>query len=386
MSTNQRENERMERKLAKKRKRQKIAWIAIILVIIALLVMKLCEIDFSSIGDKSESSVSVTGGGAFPFKLQSGEDLGFGVFSDNIYALNGSAFTVIGEADGRELLSVEHGYANPIVETAGSYCVLYDQGSGAYMLCSKKNQIYENKSDNSILCADVSDSGCVLLCTTSDTARCVIKLYNKSLDEKFSYDIADGFVTSVAVDGRGSRIAFAVVSSENARFKTTVYTMNTDDEAPRAQFVYSSSVLDLEFKSTDLYIVGTDFVSTVSSLKNETKVFEEGNVSTVSHCFNSSGNLVYAYTDYEGAGETSVAYVKPSGNVTAVTVISGRVKDITASSSRVSVLTDSSVFSYKISSGEQLQSFEVDDSYTSIQQMSSKIFAKRGTNIELIQE
>lgn len=386
MSTNQRENERMERKLAKKRKRQKIAWIAIILVIIALLVMKLCEIDFSSIGDKSNSPVSVTGEEAFPFELESGEDFGFGVFSDNIYALNADAFTVIGEADGRELLSVEHGYANPIVETAGSYCVLYDQGSGAYMLCSKKNQIYENKSDNSILCADVSDSGSVLLCTTSDTARCVIKLYNTSLDEKFSYDIADGFVTSVAVDGRGSRIAFAVVSSENARFKTTVYTMNTDDEAPRAQFVYSSSVLDLEFKSTDLYIVGTDFVSTVSSLKNETKVFEEGSVSTVSHCFNSSGNLVYAYTDYEGAGETSLVCVKPSGNVTEITVVSGRVKDITASSSRLSALTDSGIISYKISSGEQLQAFEVDDSYTSIQQMSSKIFAKHGTNIELIQE
>ena len=143
MSTNQRENERMERKLAKKRKRQKIAWIAIILVIIALLVMKLCEIDFSSIGDKSDSPVSVTGEEAFPFELESGEDFGFGVFSDNIYALNADAFTVIGEADGRELLSVEHGYANPIVETSGSYCVLYDQGTGAYMLCSKKNQIYE---------------------------------------------------------------------------------------------------------------------------------------------------------------------------------------------------------------------------------------------------
>ena len=100
MSTNQRENERMERKLAKKRKRQKIAWIAIILVIIALLVMKLCEIDFSSVGDKSDSPVSVTGEEAFPFELESGEDFGFGVFSDNIYALNADAFTVIGEADG----------------------------------------------------------------------------------------------------------------------------------------------------------------------------------------------------------------------------------------------------------------------------------------------
>ena len=67
-------------------------------------------------------------------------------------------------------------------------------------------------------------------------------------------------------------------------------------------------------------------------------------------------------------------------------MVSGRVKDITASSSRLSALTDSGIISYKISSGEQLQSFEVDDSYTSIQQMSSKIFAKHGTNVELIQE
>lgn len=387
MSTNQRENERNERKLEKKRKRQKIAWIIIILVIIALLVMKLCEIDFSSIGIKGAPSAGAASEqGGFPFELQSGGDSSFGELSDNIYVLNDNSLTVIGRSDAKELLSVQHGYSNPIIETAGSYSVLYDQGAASYMLCSKSEQIYEDKADNIILCADVSDSGSVVICTTSDSAKTSIKLLNKSLNEKFSYDVQDGFVTAVAADSRGSRLAFAVVSSENAAFKTTVYTMNIDDESPRAQFVYYSSVLDLEFKSSDLYVVGADFVSVISSLKNETKVFEQGSASVVSYCFNSSKELVYAYSDYDGSSETKIALVKASGRAEEITSVDSKIKDITASSSHVSVLTSGSVVSYKISNGEETAVYNADDSYTSIQQMSSKIFAKHQTRVELLSE
>lgn len=74
------------------------------------------------------------------------------------------------------------------------------------------------------------------------------------------------------MDSRGSRVAFAAVSSENARFKTVVYTMNVDDTEPRAQFEYTgSSVLELRFSSTDLFVVGNDFVSVIDSLKTENR-------------------------------------------------------------------------------------------------------------------
>ena len=61
------------------------------------------------------------------------------------------------------------------------------------------------------------------------------------------------------------------------------------------------------------------------------------------------------------------------------------IKDITASSSQVTVLTSDEIITYKISNSEVVQRTEVDDSYSSVEQMSSSIFAKHQTLVELIQ-
>ena len=84
--------------------------------------------------------------------------------------------------------------ANPIVETAGSYSLLYDQGGTAYRLDTEKKNVYSDKSDNQLLCAGASESGSVVLCTTSDSAKSNVSVYNKSLKKKMSYDVANGYV------------------------------------------------------------------------------------------------------------------------------------------------------------------------------------------------
>ncbi|MCC8016673.1 MAG: DUF5711 family protein [Clostridiales bacterium] len=384
MADAQRENERIEKKILRKRKRQKTAWIIIAIIIAALLVMRICEIDFSNAGSGSSSSGSSAAG--FPFELYSGADVSFGELGNNIYVLSDTSYTVINPSSGNALQNFEHGYSNPLTKSSGNYSIIYDQGGYSYRLVSSKEVVYDTKSDNAILCADVSSSGNVAVCTTSDDAKSTVTVYNKSSDKKFSFNVTYGYVTSVAIDSRGSRIAFAALNSENAKLKTVVFTMNIDDSSPRAQFEYvSSDIYDLKFSSTDLFVVGSDFISVISSLKNENKVFESGNVNTVSYCFNPSGALVYVYSDYLGS-ENNVAVIKSSGTVSNVAKISAQVKDVSASSSRISVLTDDSVFTYKSSNGELKNTVSVDDSYTYIQHISSKIFTKRQTMVELLNE
>lgn len=389
MSTNQRENERSAKKSEKKRKRQRFAWIAIVIIILALLVMKLYEIDFSSISKKDNSGISnaVSDESRFPYELSDGSDVSFGSVGNCVYSLSETSFTSISPSNADVQLDFDHGFANPVIETSSSYSLLYDQGGNSFRLDSVKNNIYQNKSQNVILCGDVSDSGAVALCTTSDKAKTNITVYAKSLSEKFSYDVSYGYVTAVAVDSRGSRLAFAAVNSENAKLKTIVYTMNLNDEQPRAQFEYiSSDIIDLEFSSSNLYVIGSDFISVISSLKTEKAVYEQGSVNTVSYCFNSSGNLIYVYSDYSESNENSIAVIKPSGKVSEISKVDSGIKDVSASSSSVSVLTGDAVITYKISNGEEKSRIPVEDSLTAIQQMSSKIFGKNQTLIAYLTE
>lgn len=96
--------------------------------------------------------------------------------------------------------------------------------------------------------------------------------------------------------------------------------------------------------------------------------------------------MIYAYSEYSGSAENKIAVVKHNGNVKTVATVDSAVKDISGSSSYISVLTADSVITYKISDSSVKQTYKADDSYTSIKQVSSKVFAKRQTLVELISE
>lgn len=384
MSSEQREKERLERKRKKNKKKRIIAWIIIGIIVAVLLVMRIAEIDFSSIGSGSFSSAGQQTSD-FPFKLTSGSDIYFGSVGNDIAVLENTTYTVLDPSNAEVKINFDHGYANPVIETAGGYSLLYDQGGTSYRLDNDSDNIYQESSQNKILCAGVSDSGTVVLAETSSESLSTVSVYSKSLKQKFSYDVTDGYVTNVAVDSRGSRVAFAVVSSENARFKTVVYTMNVEDKEPRAQFEYTgSSVLDIRFSSTDLFVVGSDFVSVIDSLKTEKAVYEQGTVNTVTYSFASNGNLIYAYTEYSGSAGNNISVVKPSGRTKEVASTDIAVKDVTGNSSRVSVLTAESVVTYKISNSNVLAEYQADDSYSSIQQISDNVYARRQALVELL--
>ncbi len=382
MASEQREKERFERKLKKNKKKRIAAWIVICLVVAALIVMRVAEIDFSSIGGSASSQSQSSG---FPYQLASGSDLYFGSVGNDLCLLEDSTYTVLDSSDAEVKYSFEHGYSNPIVKTAGSYSLLYDQGGVSYRLDTNSENVYQEKTQSSLICADVSDSGTVALATTSDSALSTITVYNKSLKQKFTYDVTAGYVTSVAVDSRGSRVAFAAVSSENARFKTVVYTMNVDDTEPRAQFEYTgSSVLELRFSSTDLFVVGNDFVSVIDSLKTEKQIYEPGTVGLVSYSFTPDGSLIYVYTAYSGSADNNISVVKPSGKVIEVASTDSAVKDVTGSSTRVTILTSESVVTYKISNSKVLAESRVDDSYSSVMQITSDVYARHQAVVELL--
>ena len=94
------------------------------------------------------------------------------------------------------------------------------------------------------------------------------------------------------------------MSSENAEIKSTLYTMNINDAEPKAHIDYNgSAVLDIHFVSSALYVVGSDFVSVVSSLEKESVVYEKGSINTLAYCYNPADYLIIAYSAYDRGGK-----------------------------------------------------------------------------------
>ncbi len=390
MAVNKRENERRKRKEEKNKKRNKTLWILIIIAVAVIVVMKVSEVNFSGLlgGIKNQTDISEkVSDEAFPYKLDSGDKTILSVMGSKLSILNDLSYSVINSSSAQELIKDNHSYANPVIRVSGGYSVIIDQGSNVYRLDSSSENIYENSVDGKILCADVSDTGVIALATVSGIQKSTVTAYSKSLNQKMSYEVSGGYITSLAIDDRGRNVAFTVLSSDNAKIKSTIYTMSVNDPQPRAEFTYTnSSVLDLHFVSNNVYVVGTDFVSVISSLTKEVKVYEQGSINTVSYCFNPADNLVIAFNDYTGAASSKIAYIQQNGKIKTQLDVNAEVKDITASGTEMTILTSSEVISYKISTGKEKSRAAVDDSYTDIQQVSSKVFGKHLSYLELINE
>ena len=391
MESYQRENGRKEKKNQKMKKRKLAVWAAILLVIAALVIMKISEIDFRGFFDsvKNPSGISekVSDGRQFPYAVGSGENTVLKAIGNKIAILNDSSYTVIDSSNARERIKDEHGYLNPILSVSGGYSVMIDQGSDTYRLDSSTENIYENSLKSDILCADVSDTGVVAVASVSGVHKSTVTVYGKSFNEKMNYEASGGYITRVAIDNRGRRVAFAVTGSEGARIKTTVYTMETGDREPTAKFEYSgSAVLDLHFSSNDLYIVGDDFLSVIKSLKEEKAVYAKGSVNTVSYCYSPSDELVFAYGEYVGAPVNVISCVKASGKIKSEAKTDAQIKDVAASGTEMTALTSSEVISFKQRNGKESKRIQVDDSYTQIEQLSSKIYGLHSSFLELLND
>lgn len=392
MASKQRENARIEKKRAKERKTKKFIWIVLIIVIIILIIMRVCEIDFDSLKDKytdenGKFTISMTADtDAYPYPVDSSDIINVKPVSDKLLILTSSSLTVLNPVNAEVVYTASHGYSNPVMSSAGQYICIIDQGTNRLRLDRTSQEVYESKTDNALLCADVSKSGTVIYAARSDENKSSVTVTNSSLKKIADFEVNDGYVVCVAIDASGKKCAYATVNSVNAKLVTTIHTFNVGDNGDRAAFDYEdSSVMDLHYSdSSNLYYVGTNCVSVISSQKKEKPVFELGTINT--ECFNYTKNneLVIDFTPYSQANENSVAYVKSSGKVSTKIDLQKKVKYLSSSSNEICVLFSDKVSTYSLTKGNEKGSVSCDDSLTTADKLSSKIFVTRHQLIDVM--
>ncbi len=393
MASNQRENARKEKQREKDIKVKKIIWIILIAVVLILAAMRFAEIDFASLKEKftdENGKFTISQNvqtNAYPYSLDSSDNVKVHCVNDKVNVLTETSYTVLNPNDAQVMYTYNHGYSNPILSFSGNYSCLIDQGSNRFRLDTNSENVYETKLDNKILCASVSKNGNVIYAVESKDAKSTVYVVNKSLKKLMSFDVNEGYVVDTAIDNSGKKFAYAVVNSKNAKFITTVYTINMNDEKPIASFEFAQTyAVDLHYSSSsDLYFIGDNCVSVISSQKKLTEVFKKNKVHTVCVNYTKNDELIYVYSDYSESSENSVAYIKSSGKIKTNIDLKQKAKYVNCSSNEICVLFSDKVVTYSLTKGEMKKEIKCDDSLKSVNKLSSRIFVQRGNLIDVIE-
>jgi hypothetical protein len=386
---NQREAQRKNRRAEKDRRNKRIIWIAIAVVVLILAVMKIFEINVNSVKDyftDSDGKFTITDrviDDNFPYNLDSAQTLSFDAVNNKLGILTPNSFTVIDNKDAGTEYAFDHGYSNPVMSSSGIYTLVYDQGSKNMRLDTTSSSVYENTLENSIYCAAVAKNGSVVYATVSSEKKSAVTVVTKSLKRQLFYETSDGYVVAAAINNSGSKIAFALVNSESAQLKFTVYTMNVgSNEVKKEIELPAGNLLALRYSSNNIFVIGDSYLGVIPGQKKYHPVIEAGNMSTICYTFSPSGDLLIVYGDYNKSSENTLARVSASGRVRRETKISSAVKCVSCSSSLVSVLTNSSIITCNLSNLENKGNMKTDDSSKAICQMGSQVYIHRQSVIE----
>ncbi len=178
------------------------------------------------------------------------EEQDFTLYRGGLAVAGNHAVTVF-SATGRQLLSTSVQYNDPTVVGAGKYLLVFESGGTQYSLYDSSAQLHTGKSEYPIRAAAVSDSGMYALITAGENSTSSVSLYNSRFQLMNRYN-KSGYVTSVAIDKKGERIAILSSVSGGGSFQTSVMIAKPGEGSAISDAVVSDSLgLSCAFTEAD---------------------------------------------------------------------------------------------------------------------------------------
>ena len=151
-------------------------------------------------------------------------------------AVAGNTSVTVFTSTGRQTVSRNVQYQNPVAVGTGKYLLVYELEGNQYSLYNSYTQIHTGKSSAPIRCATMSPCGMYAVVTESEQYSSVVELYSNDFELLGRYQYPD-YVTDVAIDEKGNHLAILVSRVENGSFTTEVelYRTRSDQVSARCE-------------------------------------------------------------------------------------------------------------------------------------------------------
>ena len=216
-------------------------------------------------------------------------------------AVAGNTSVTVYTATGRQTISRNVQYQNPTAVGTGKYLLVYELEGTQYSLYNSYTQVHSGKTASPIRCAAMSPCGMYAVVTESEQYASVVELYSSNFKLLGRYSYSD-YVTDVAIDDKGDRLAILISCVQNGSFATELKIYQSGAESVVAQCALGDGLgLQCGFTNSEKLAVlcgdGVYYVSTRGKLLSETSFEGE------------------TLTAFDMTDRGCVAVLKKSGNI-----------------------------------------------------------------------
>ncbi|MCH5206617.1 MAG: hypothetical protein J1F09_06655 [Oscillospiraceae bacterium] len=290
----------------KKKRRNLIIRLGIFLlvIVIAVLVIVNRETLFAPFKDMGLK----VGKGGFPVMLPGSTQYYLGEMGESFYLLTDTyLYTYNGE--GAEIASIQHGFQNPAAVSNDKRTLVYDKNGKSFKLFSRTGEIFKNSVEDSIVFAQIGNTGRTAVVTTSTRYSNFLIIYNSEGKQIFRWASPDEKIMGVCFGANDNSVFVSVVGEKNGELRGNLVRFdisNSESESWRSS-IDNNITYSLERCSDGIYAV----TSSGAYLFNEQTGELIANNSYTRQVYGipeTDGARVVIFRDSGSNGETAVAY------------------------------------------------------------------------------
>ncbi len=215
-------------------------------------------------------------------------------------AVAGNTSVTVFTSTGRQTISKNVQYQNPVAVGTGKYLLVYELDGTRYSLYNSYTQIHSGKTTAPIRSASMSDCGMYAIVTEEQQYPSVVELYSSDFELLNQYRY-NSYVTDVAIDQRGRYLSVLTNQAENGAFASYLKVYEPKKDTLFSECALSDG-LGLRCGFTDSGLVSVLCGNGVYYASVDGKLIAEAS-------FNGQ-----SLTAFDMTGDGCVAVLKKSGN------------------------------------------------------------------------
>ncbi len=287
---------------------------------------------------------AVMGHGKYPADVSGGTVLNSASNGSYYYVLTDSSIASYANS-GKIIFNEAHGFANPILTTSDTRALVYDQGGKNAYIYNLSGKIHTLQTEKEIITASISKNGDFAVATHSDNYTSVVTVYDKNLNELFTWNSAKDMITNVLVNPAGDRLAISTLGVVSGQYSSKLLILDFKNADPiHTVDVGSSLILASANTGKGISIICNDkykFVNWSSFATNEIAASGEINM------FRTSKNgLVFTVNLANNRSENTIVLVSKKGEKLSEFKIQNTITDMQYSKGRVYILNDTTISIY----------------------------------------
>lgn len=202
---------------------------------------------------------------------------------------------------GQERGSMQHKYADPVIDVVGSNFLLYDRDGKNLSIRTNKKEVAALSFDDAILYASLSGKGYLVVVTEAEHYIAKVSVYNTSYDkEVFAWYSSANYVLSAELGPDSNTLAVGTVNLENGALVSGVTVFSLGKEEPVAQLkLDESALINLTYKKNgDIYALCDDCLVVLNRSGKEIGRYTFEDRTLVSYNQDMSGNTLLLFGNY----------------------------------------------------------------------------------------